>query len=366
MPPTRAAFAPPFCPNSRCEGHADPVGWRYKRAGFFTRHARPHRIQRYRCSRCGRSFSSQTFSTTYWLRHPELPRAVFLRLLACSAYRQIARDLGHSPTTVQRQAERLGRHCLLFHERMRPKGPLAEPLVLDGFESFEFSQYTPIHLHAAAGQASHFFYGFTDSELRRKGRMTDVQRRRRAELERRFGRPDPQAIERDVAELLAIVTAAGTRVELHTDDHPAYPRALRSVGGGRRFDHRVTPGRASRTVRNPLFAVNLLDLLIRHSSANHKRETIAFSKRRQGAIDRLWVFAVWRNAIKSWSERRRDASPAQRLGLLPRRLTAEDVLAERLFPSRIPLPVRWATYYWRRVPTRRISVIRTHAAVYAV
>jgi len=366
MASSPAAFAPPFCPNPRCDCHADPTGWRVKKAGFFERRARPHRIQRYRCSRCGRSFSSQTFSTTYWLRRPELPRALFLRLLSCSAYRQIARDLGLSPTTVQRQAERLGRHCLLFHERLRPKGPLAEPLVLDGFESFEFSQYTPIHLHLAIGQASHFFYGFTDSELRRKGRMTDAQKRRRAELEERHGRPDPKAIERDVAALLATVLRDGQRVELHTDDHPAYPRALRRLGGGRGFDHRVTPGKAPRTASNPLFPANLLDLLIRHSSANHKRETIAFSKRRQGAIDRLWVFAVWRNAIKSWSERRRDASPAQRLGLLPRRLTVEDVLSARLFPSKIPLPARWEPYYWRRVPTRRIPSLSTHSAVYAV
>jgi hypothetical protein len=38
------------------------------------------------------------------------------------------------------------------------------------------------------------------------------------------------------------------------------------------------------TAQNPLFPVNLADLLLRHSSANHKRETIAFSKRRQGAM----------------------------------------------------------------------------------
>jgi hypothetical protein len=47
--------------------------------------------------------------------------------------------------------------------------------------------------------------------------------------------------------------------------------------------HRTISSRALRDTRNPLFAINLLDLLIRHSGANHKRETIAFSKRRQSA-----------------------------------------------------------------------------------
>jgi transposase-like protein len=357
-------FTPPFCPNPGCAFHRDPRGWRFKRAGCFVRRARPQRIDRYRCSRCRRSFSSQTFSTTYWLRDPTLPRAVMLRLLACSALRQIARDLGVSPATVQRHAERLGRHCLLFHERLRPKGPPTEPLAIDGFESFEFSQFSPTHFHTAVGTRSHFIHGFTDSELRRKGRMTPAQRRRRAALESQLGRPDPKSIEREMGALLALVIPAGSHAVLHSDDHPAYPRALRHLPD-RVFDHRTTPGRAARTPHNPLFAVNLLDLLIRHSSANHKRETLAFSKRRQGAIERLWLLVVWRNTIKAFSERRQDATPAQRLGLLPRRLRPEDVLAERLFPSRIALPERWARYYRRDIPTRRLPNARTHRATYA-
>ena len=358
-------FEPPFCPNPACRFHADSRGWRRKRAGFFVRRASPHTIQRYRCTHCRRSFSSQTFSTTYWLRDPRLPRAVFLRALSCAAYRQIARDLVVAPSTVQRQVERLGRHCLLFHVWLRPKGPLTEALAVDGLESFEFSQYNPTHFHNAVGCTSHFFYGFTDSELRRKGRMTARQKRRRTALEARYGRPDPQSIEREMAALVETVAPAGVRIELHSDDHPAYRRAWRRLPA-HRIDHRITPGRAARTPANPLFAVNLLDLLIRHSSANHKRETIAYSKRRQAAADRLWIFAVWRNAMKCFSERKRDATPAQRLGLLSRPLRPEDVLAQRLFPGRIALPPRWALYYWRQTPTRRIPHARSHRAVYAL
>jgi transposase-like protein len=364
MQSARAAAGPPFCPNPSCAFHRDPAGWRFKKKGFFVRRAAPRRIQRYRCSRCGRSFSSQTFATTYWLRRPSLLPVIFLRLLACSAYRQIARELRISPTTVLRQAARLGRHCLLFHEMLRPKGPPGEPLVVDGFESFEFSQYTPVHFHLAVGASSHFVYGFTDSELRRKGRMTVAQRERRAALEAELGRPDPRSIEREMAALLGILVPSGATIALRSDEHPAYPRALRLLRD-RTFEHTVTPSRQARTVRNPLFPVNLVDLLIRHSSANHKRETIAFSKRRQSAAERLAILMVWRNTMKSFSERRQDASPAERLGLVPHKLHVAEVLARRLFPSRIALPARWADYYWRAVPTRRIPHPARHRAAYA-
>jgi len=364
MSPRPASWSPPFCPNPACRFHAGSPTWRPWRKGFFTRLAAPRRIQRYQCPHCRRCFSSQTFSTTYWLKRPDLPRALFGRLVACSAYRQIARDLAVSPTTVLRQTERLGRHCLLFHERLRPRHAPQEPIAVDGFETFEWSQDVPVHFHTAIGTRSHFFYAFTDSELRRKGRMTERQRRRRAEREARLGRPDPRSIEREMAELLALVVPPGGRATVRSDEHPAYPRAIRRLAD-RTVVHETVSSRAARTPANPLFAVNLLDLLIRHSSANHKRETIAFSKRRQSAAERLAVLQVWRNTMKSCSERKRDATPAQRLGLTGRKLTVDDVLAERLFPSRIRLPERVARYYWRLTPTRGLVNPRVHRLRFA-
>jgi hypothetical protein len=214
------------------------------------------------------------------------------------------------------------------------------------------------------GQHSHFFYAFTDSELRRKGRMSAHQRRRRRWLEQHFGRPDPSSIEFEVAQALRLVVPPGTQTELHSDDHPAYPRALRRLAE-HRFCHRVTPGRAPRTVRNPLFPVNLLDLLIRHGSANHKRETIAFSKRRQSAVERLALLQVWRNFVKPFSERRQSPTPAERLGLCERRLSVAEILQERLLPSQVRLPERLERYYRREVLTRRIPHGARHRRRYA-
>jgi hypothetical protein len=289
-----------------------------------------------------------------------------MRVLSCSAYRQIARDVGASPTTIMRLCDRLGRHCLLFHERLRPKDAPAESLAIDGFESFEFSQYTPVHFHAAIGSRSHFIYGLTDSELRRKGRMTEPQRRRRTALEASLGRPDPRSIEREMATLLELVVPEGARATILSDEHRAYPRAVARLRQlGRAIRHLTTSSRISRTPDNPLFPVNLADLLIRHSQANHKRETIAFSKRRACAAYRMFVFLVWRNTMKSFSERRQNESPAQRLGLLPRRLQVGDVLRARLFPSCVRLPARWSMYYNRSIVTRRIPRGSSHSLRYA-
>ena len=359
-----APQVPPHCPNRECHFFkCDRDLWRFVRRGWYLRQARPQRIRRFQCVACRRHFSTQTFSTTYWLRRPELQGPILGLIVACAGFRQLGRALRVSPQTILGQVARLGRHCLLFHLGHRPKGPVSEPLTLDSFESYEYSQYHPTSFHLVVGQRSHFFYGFTESELRRKGRMTRVQRARRAQIEAAFGRPDPRSVELEVAEILRLV-AGDSEFELHTDEHPAYPRAIRRLPGAR-IDHRTISSRAARTPQNPLFAINLIDLLIRHCSANHKRESIASSKWRQSAIERLWIFQVWRNFGKSFSERHPGESPAMRVGVADHVLTTAEILAHRLFPGRIPLPERWQAHYWRHTPARRIPRARTHRLKYA-
>jgi transposase-like protein len=363
MSPAAQPPVPPHCPFRDCDSHTDPGAWRAIKKGFFARQARPRKIQRYRCSRCQRSFSSQTFSPTYWLRQPQLQRLLFFRVLGCSAFRQIAWELGVAPSTVQRQVDRLGRHCLLLHELLRPASAPQERLVLDGLRCFEFGQYWPFDVNLLIGQ-SHFLYGFQDAELRRSGTMTPFQRRKRLRLERRHGRPDPQATRKSVQELLTRQLPPGARVALDTDDHRAYPQALRRLPD-RDIRHRTTSSKAARTPQNPLFPANLGDLLIRHTGANQKRETIAFSKRRQGALYRLAIWGVARNYLRPASVRRKQPPPGVAVGAIARPWNVRDVLRTRLLPWRFELPGWMAECYFGRIPTRRMARCRAHTLKYA-
>jgi len=255
-----------------------------------------------------------------------------------------------------RHLARLGRHCLLTHRRLIVDRPIPEALVFDGFESFAHSQFFPFHANLAAGSTSWFIYHFTLSPLRRKGAMTRGQKRKRARLEQLHGRPNPKAVEVGIAALLRpllpyLTPPART---LHSDDHPAYPRALKRLKQQEAMpvcQHIVTSSKARRTQKNPLFPVNLADLLLRHGSANHRRETIAFSKCLQGVADRMAVFTVWRNYVK---KRREKASwptetAAMCAGVIDRILSWREILKRRLFPAGADLPLEWMRYYYRRM-----------------
>jgi transposase-like protein len=352
------SFNPPHCPRTDCRYHRCAIGWRWIRYGTFIRRCSPKRIQRFRCVACGVTFSTQTFATTYYLKRPELLEPLFHRLLAGSGLRQILREAHCAHSTLAAQCARLGRHALLFLAAHAPPGPRTEPLVIDGFESFAYSQYHPLHLHLVVGAHSHFTYAFTHSRLRRKGRMTARQKRRRAVIEARHGRPAPGSIEHDMADALRIAAPEPQALLVRSDEHPAYPRALRYLP--HRIRHEVTSSREARTTGNPLFPVNLMDLLLRHHSANHKREGIAFSKRHQAVIERAALLILWRNYGKRFSENHDGGTPAMRIGLKKHRLSVREMLKRRLFPGRVDLPPPWQGYYRREVDTPGIERPRRH------
>jgi hypothetical protein len=194
--------------------------------------------------------------------------------------------------------------------------------------------------------------------------MRPGQQRHRSRLERRYGRPDPEATRKAVEELVSRVVPEGGRAVIRSDEHQSYPRAFRRLES-RHIHHESTSSKEARTARNPLFPVNLADLLLRHGGANHKRETIAFSKRRQGALYRAAIWVVWRNYVKWSSEGKRTAPPAVQLEIIRNRLTADEILSRRLFPWRQRLEPWVEACYRGRIPTRCLTSQREHRPVYA-
>lgn len=355
-------WVPPHCPNPTCCYYNTlSPDWPCVRKGFYERRHSPCRIQRFTCRACKRHFSTQTFATSYWQKRPELSSRIVSMVVGCMGNRQMARALGCSPSTVGHQVARLGRHCLLVQSNELARITSLNEIAIDGFETFEWSQYFPFHHNVAVDVDSGYFLYHTDSALRRKGRMTATQKARRSVLETQLGRAHPNAVEEGVRSLLAPLLRRA--VTIRSDDHRAYPRAIGSLGC--EITHHITSSRQRRDERNPLWEINLLDLMIRHSTAAHKRETIAWAKRRQASIEKLSIFQVWRNYIKRRREKGNRVTPAMLLGLSSRPWRVQDLMARRLFYHKTPLPEPWSNYYNRRVRTVALAVNRTHDLRYA-
>lgn len=379
VPPS--AFRPGHCPWPECSQHhlRSKRAFNYRKGGFFKRKCDGRRVQRYLCLACGRSFSQQSFSCTYYLKRPELLQPIAAGLNAGSAHRQLGRTLGCAPSTVTRTAARLGRHALLLQSLALSEIPqIHEPVVLDHFETFAYSQYDPVGVATAVGSDSWFSYLLEPAPHNRSGRMSPAQKQ---VLQERDVPPVPpgqvvRSTERAL-DLLATKVPPGQRLALISDEHPAYASAMSTHDQAQRFEHRVfaNPKRGPKGSKRSqkavirdraLFPVDLFHGLWRHSCAHHRRETIAFCRRVNALMERGLLLVVWRNFVKGRSERKPDrTTPAMRLGVTDGPWSWSQVLGQRLFPSRIAVPGGWMEVYRREWVTPALPVNTPHRLVNA-
>jgi hypothetical protein len=328
-------------------------------------------VPRFRCAACGHTFSRQTFSITYYRK---LIPPVAAGLVAGSAHRQIARSLGCAPSTVTRLAARLGRHAMLLLARALGElaGRVDEPFVLDHFETFEFTQDYPFGVATPVGSESWFVYGLDPAPHARTGHRSPIQERRRRARPRRLRRGGYVGSTRRTLDLLLALGDSRREVVLRGDGHPAYDHAV----AAHHERHRLALERYPNPPRGPkgsprspvarardraLFPVDLWHKILRHSLAHQRRETIAFGRRLNAVMERLFLAAVWRNFVKRRSERRpRSRTPAEHLGLTDRPWNWRRVFARRLFPRREHLPQPWPILYRRLWTTPILPTNQEH------
>jgi hypothetical protein len=282
-------------------------------------------------------------------------------LVAGSAHRQLARSLGCAPSTVTRLSARLGRHALLLQALAleRLSGRLAECIAADHFETFEFTQDLPFGVLTLVGRDSWFVFGLDPAPHARAGRRTSMQEERtRARRKRPWRGGYKGSFRRGLDLLLPHAPERGT-VRVACDGKPEYVDAVAAHARSRRVHLEVHPNPARGPKGSPrspaalardraLHTVDQLHALLRHTRADHKRETIAFGRRLNAVMERLFVAIVWRNFVKGRSERRPDAAtPAMWLGLARAPWTWRQVLSRRLFPRRHRLPGVWRELYRR-------------------
>ena len=295
----------PHCTNPECPffHHHDPddTSWRKEHGSYYT--AAFGDVQRYRCTLCGKTFSEQSFSLDYYVKHPVDYVPLIRSLVSTSGMGNLGRFENLRCELIENRYERLARSFLALQAHLRQKIMHAEDFVLDGFESFSCSQYYPNNINILVGSDSEFIYTMGFAQLRRKGRMTAEQKQKRAELELLYGKAPPKAVEVSAASLLEDLAKSLQHRNiqscvLYSDEHTSYPKALDRLGMRKQmFQHVQISSKKARTFQNPLFPVNYVDRQFRKDQANQVRETVQFSRCPSAMMLRLTIYQVYHNFI---------------------------------------------------------------------
>jgi transposase-like protein len=368
-------MTPSFCPNPKCPHHFDdaqPGSYTgtFTSAGFYATRV-SGLVARFRCSSCGRYFSERTFSLDYYTKKTLDYAEVFRAVTASESVSAIARHLKCSSASVQNRLERLGRNALATHAHLIHGLGLAEDIVVDGFESFDRSQYFPNNFNLLLGKDSQFLYSYTRATLRRKGRMTRTQHKRRADLDRICPLPR-NALRRSCDRLFAAIPqlwrpVLRSPITLWTDEHRTYQQSLSANGSiatatsQGSFIHATLPSKAPRTLANPLFAANYYDRELRKDLAAFRRESTCFTRNVAAGYLRFAVYVAWHNYRKPHRVRFPVDAPsplhAESVGISHNRIEEEmrRMICDRAFLSKQTLSLE-ETDIWlkrHRTPLKR-------------
>ena len=296
---------PPFCPNRDCPNYHKPVKSWYVKNGFFTSY-RSGPVQRYKCRVCGRGFSSETFSIDYFTKL-KLPYKIIMdHLITASGIRDLSRLLKVSCSTITNRIARLARQSMAIHAELCSDLSLKEDLVADGFESFTRSQYFPNNIQLLIAKESQFWLVSDYAHLRRKGRMTALQKKRN-ETMKVYASINNVTVYRSFTNIVNTALALESHsdkdsITLYTDEHSQYKRVmdLLSEKERSRLKHVRISSKKARTLSNPLFAVNYADREIRKDCSDHTRQTVQWAKNTANAMDRLAIYRTHHNFLKPY------------------------------------------------------------------
>ena len=318
VPVPRKSQDPPHCPNPLCTNYSSPESPRwYQKAGTYATKTFG-KVQRFVCKSCGKGFSEQTFSIDYYAKVKVNYRSIYNQINSGAGIRNIARDLGLRDSTITNRINRLARNALILNQVIVDLLPADEDLVIDGLQNFCVSQYFPDNYTIVVGKRSQFAYDCDYATLRRTGRMTEKQKKRRSEIEQ-ICKADPRGIRKSFGRLLMGLDRKLDRrtrpLILYTDEKSDYRRALwdRKLGFSERMytgrcRHHTTSSKDGRNQSNPLFAVNYFDREIRKDMASQARETVQFPRNVCNAMLRMNLYMFDHNIRKPYRIRNRHRS----------------------------------------------------------
>jgi transposase-like protein len=323
-------FWPTYCPYAACpsrtEGRFQASPW-----GTFLRKCDGRPAQRFRCSSCLRTFSSQTFRLDYRLQRPRLHLDLWPLFISKVTHRQAARVLDCTRKSVAHRLDLLGQHCRQFHRARldeRPGGLCGGPYQLDELETYEHRRrLQPLTVPVLIHRRSYFVVHAQVASLPCRGGLRAAERRRKERLEAQFGvrRSGSRRAVEDCFERLVPFLGRASGQIVETDCKSTYPGCIQRALG-QRIQHQRTPSKLKRDRANPLFPINHTLAQMRDGLSRLVRRTWAASKQAERLAHHLWIWICWRNYVRGVTNWARSTTPGMIVGATRRPLERDELL----------------------------------------
>ncbi len=326
-------FTPPRCPNPDCLAHTDPHsvpdGF-FVRIGWYHPRCRVMPVPRFKCRVCEKGFSRQTFRMDYCDNKPQVNATLFGLLASGIGLRQSARVISLSRRSTELKARKISRHLGRVNRNLTDQFALGSEFMLDERETFDGQRAVlPVTGPVLIESGSMYVVATDVATIRASGQMSEERRQAIARAEEQQGPREDRsknALSRTFRRLRVFTKEVGI-LNFASDMKHMYSTLLRQFFG-EKATHKKISSKEKRDQTNPLKHINLTNAMARDLNGRLRRESWLVSKARRYLRLQLYVFAAYRNFIRR-RVNRFPATPAQKLGFLPRRADYQDLLTWR-------------------------------------
>ena len=276
------------CPHSNCQSQ------KFSRNGTFYRENDAKKIQRYRCLKCGKGFSSATFNPAYRQKKRTINQNLLLLLASGVSQRRCAQLLRVSRRTIERKFLYLAQISRIQFNQFWLKQEKVDYVQFDDLITIEHSKLKPLSVFITVT-------GERKILEMKVSRMPSTGHLAKKSYEKYGWREDhrPQGIEEVLEKIKPRLVGAPTFL---SDKHPYYPNKVAKI-----FPHAthktvkgakacvVGQGELKRKGSDPLFVVNHTLAMLRANINRLFRRTWCTTKKPKRLEDHLYIYAHFHN-----------------------------------------------------------------------
>ena len=279
------------CPNSEC------LQSKIIKDGFFFRPSDGRKIQRYKCSNCGKRFSKATFDPCYRQNKRRVNFKLENLLSSGVSLRRATRMLHVNKNTIARKLQFLGKTSRKSHKRFLENHPKFRSIQFDDLHTIEISKCLPVAVTVVVDAETQKIIDFELSRMPANGHLAAISRKK-------YGlRPDErqQAIAKLFERIAPYIDPEATIV---SDKHPYYaplvkkyfPKAKYTQVKGRKSCI-AGQGELKKGGYDPLFSLNHTCAMLRANINRLFRRTWCTTKSLDRLRDHLSIYVNYHNRV---------------------------------------------------------------------
>jgi transposase-like protein len=283
------------CPFCAREGFSTEVRFHVQRFGHFRRKSDAKRIQRFRCLRCRKSFSTATGHPCFGQNKRQINHRLWLLLNSGVSQRRAARLLRVSRTTISRKFCYLGIRALAELKESNLSKQKISIVEFDDLETFELTKCKPLSVTLGVESRTRRILAFEVAKMAAKGKLAKLARKKYGV--RRDERA--QARKRFFESLKPLVLESAT---FKSDENPYYPKDLKAqfpasthlTFKGKRGSI-VGQGELKKIRFDPLFSLNHTCAMLRANISRLFRRTWNTTKIPERLTYHIAIYANFHN-----------------------------------------------------------------------